>query len=384
MIRTLILLTIAIFGVMMASFAAQAGCRLVTASTADQPSGTIITANISLSPSAIQMPKDITVGTELYRITARNNRYEYYRVNCNNSLTASNYYVKGQFVGGATPARSSWQGSSLGTVYQTGNEGVGMVILTSTTNQTLGDKKSVYSACNSAYNYSCATETYFGDITFVLIKTGEITASSIDLTALPKVETLVGGENSPGSDFAVFRPSLTGTLTFTQPTCTLAEASKTVELGEHKVSDFAAANATTPWVKASIDLINCNYGGPQSYSYNILKYSNSSTVTTVASPITTNAIWSLSLTPATSVIDDTNGIMAISSGSGSATGIGIQLSSSNTTLQAMKFSQPTTGTMVSGTNATMTIPLYARYIKTDSTVTAGKANGKLTYLVEYK
>ena len=383
MIRTLVLLTIAIFGVMMASFAAQAGCSLVTNSVGDQPSGTIITANISLSPSAIQMPKDITVGTELYRITARNNRYEYYRVNCNNSPTASNYYVKGQFVGGATPARSSWQGSSLGSVYATGVDGIGMVILTSTTNQALGDKKYSFGTCYTSNN-SCNTVTSNGDITFVLIKTGEITASSVDLTALPKVETLVGGTNSPGSDFAVFRPSLTGTLTFTQPTCTLAEASKTVELGEHKVSDFAAANATTPWVKASIDLINCNYGGPQSYSYNILKYSSSSTVTTVASPITTNAIWSLSLTPATSVIDDTNGIMAISSGSGNATGIGIQLSSSNTTLQAIKFSQPTTGIMVSGTNATMTIPLYARYIKTDSTVTAGKANGKLTYLVEYK
>lgn len=381
-----LLLVVVIFSTLSFSQVSQAACRLVTASTADQPSGTIITVSLSLSPDAIQMPKDITPGTELYRITARNNAYKYYRVNCNNSLTASNYYVKGRFVGGAVPEPSSWQGSSLGTVYQTGVEGIGMVILTSRSNQKLGDKLFNFDpgSCKSQYNYSCNTLTADGDITFVLIKTGEITASSVDLTALPKVETVVGGENSPGSDFAVFQPTLIGSLTFTQPTCTLSEVSKTVNLGEHSVSDFTAANSTTSWVKASIDLINCNYGGSQFYSYNILRYSNSSTVTTVADPITTNAIWSLSLTPATTVIDDTNGIMAISSEADSATGIGIQLSSSDTVLTPMKFSQPTTGIMVSGVNAMMTIPLYARYIKTGSTVTAGKANGKLTYLVEYK
>ncbi len=379
-----LLLVVVIFSTLSFSLVSQSACKLVSYSSGDQTNGTIVTASLSLNPTAIQMPKDITPGTELYRITARNNKYEYYRVNCNNSLTASNYYVKGQFVGGAVPVPSSWQGSSLGTVYQTGVEGIGMVILTSTTNRVLGDKTYSFRSCFSIYNYSCNTSATNGDITYVLIKTGEITASSIDLTTLPKVETVVGGENSPGSDFAVFRPSLTGKLTFTQPTCTLAEASKTVDLGKHNISVFAAANSVTPWVKASIDLINCNYGGPQFYSYNILRYSSNNTITTVANPITTNAIWSLSLTPATSVINDTNGIMAISSETGSATGIGIQLSSSDTVLTPMKFSQPTTGTLVSGVNAMMTIPLYARYIKTGSTVTAGKANGKLTYVVEYK
>jgi type 1 fimbria pilin len=74
----------------------------------------------------------------------------------------------------------------------------------------------------------------------------------------------------------------------------------------------------------------------------------------------------------TSVIDDANGIMAISSDSNSATGIGIQLSSSNTTLQPMTFSQPTTA-LVSGTDATDQ-PLYARYIKTGAAVTPGPAD----------
>lgn len=269
-------------------------------------------------------------------------------------------------------------------VYDTGIVGVGMVILTSKDKKKLGEKfyfRSNESHCDSN---SCGANAPDADITFVLIKTVEITSSSIVLNSLPKLESVTGGDNSPGSVIPIFRPTLTGSITFTQATCTLAETSKTVDLGKYRVSDFANANATTSWVDASINLINCNYGGAQAYSYNIRRYSNSSTVTTVANPVTANAIWSLSLTPATSVIDDSKGIMAISSASDSASGVGIQLSSSNSTLKAMKFSQPTTGTMVSGTNATMNIPLYARYIKTGSAVTAGEANGKLTYLVEYK
>lgn len=386
MVRKTILMVLVLFGTLF-SFTAHAWCQLVPATNADQRLGTVINRAINAVPADIRMPKDVPLGTELYRMTARNNSYGYYRVSCNNDISSSNnYYVMGKFVDDATPPPSSWQGSGLGTVYQTGTEGIGVVILTSTSNHAPGVKTYGSVSCYLSDGFrSCSVPSEGGDITFVLIKTGEITASSLDLTSLPLLESVVGGISSPGSDITVFRPTLVGSITFTQPTCTLAETSKTVNLGEHSASDFTAANSATSWINASIGLINCNHGGAQSYQYNILQSEWGSTgVTTVAAPITTDAIWSLRLTPATSVIDDTNGIMAISSGADSATGIGIQLSSSNSTLKPMKFSQPTTGIMVSGTNTTMSIPLYARYIKTGSAVTAGKANGKLTYLVEYK
>lgn len=383
--RKTILIAFVLLGTL-SSIRAQAWCQLAPASSSDQRSGAIISRALNAVPATISVPKDVPSGTELYRMTARNNSYGYYRVNCNNYISNSNnYYVMGQFVGDVTPLPSSWQGSSLGTVYQTGTEGVGVVILTSTLNRAPGVKIYGSQSCSDVVSRGCSLSAQGSDITFVLIKTGEITASSIDLTSLPLLESVVGGSNSPGSDITVFRPTFVGLITFTQPTCTLAEVSKTVNLGEHRASDFTAANSATPWVKASIELINCNYGGKQNYRYNILQSEWKKTgVTTVAPPITTDATWNLSLTPATTVIDDTNGIMAISSEADSATGIGIQLSSSDTVLTPMKFSQPTTGIMVSGVNAMMTIPLYARYIKTGSTVTAGKANGKLTYVVEYK
>lgn len=364
---------------------ASATCTLEVDSSNDIPVGTVVTTSRAVSPSAIRMPKDIDVGTELYRITLAESNYIYYRTSCDGNNVMSNYFSKGQFMNGVSPTRSSWQGSSLGVVYATGTAGVGMVVLTGSQNKKLGEKK-YFSTDYGAYcnTTSCGTFAQDAAITIVLFKTAEITASSVNLATLPKIETVTGGDNSPGSEIAVFRPSLTGSISFTQATCALAESSKTVNLGQHYIESLSAASATTAWVDASIKLINCNYGGGQSYNYNITRYSDSNSVTTNVDPNTANATWKLTLTPSTSVIDDAKGIMAISSGTGSASGVGIQLSSSNTTLNAMKFSQPTTGTLVSGTNAEMTIPLYARYIKTASAVTAGKADGKLTYLVEYK
>jgi hypothetical protein len=128
----------------------------------------------------------------------------------------------------------------LGTVYQTGIAGIGMVVLNNS--RAMGDKRYSFGTCYTKSDYSCNTYTSNGNLRFILIKTGEITDSFIDLSTLPKVEAVVGGNNSPGSDVPVFRPSLTGRLTFTQATCTLAEASKTVDLGKYKASEFTAAN----------------------------------------------------------------------------------------------------------------------------------------------
>lgn len=366
----------------LAGFAApgQAACQRIWASVQDIPVNTIASGTFSPSPAAIRIPKDIADGTELYRMTARINSYIAYRISCNASASNANYYTKGQFVN-AAPAISG--SSTSGTVYSTGTDGVGMVVLIGSTNKALGAKYAFHGYCSPATG--CGTYAEDADITLVLVKTGSITASSIDLSTLPKLEAVIGGENSPGTEFAVFHPQFTGTITFTQATCALAESSKTVDLGTWHIKDFAQAGAATPWVDASIKLINCNYGGAQSYKHNIRRYDNNATVTVVAQPLTTSAAWHLKVTPATSVVNNTTGIMAISTTEPyHASGVGIQLSSSNTSLNAIQFSETRTGTMVSGTNATMTLPLYARYIKTGSTVTAGLANGKVTYLVEYK
>lgn len=373
------------------SFLAVASCSLRPDGIADQNNGFILSMGVGPQPSTIIMPKDIAVGSEIYRMTVRNNQYYYYRIGCDTITTPSNYYVRAQFSGGSEPPRAHYQQSpGLGIVYKTSVNGIGVSYLMGSTNKKIGDK--IYSQGDCRYgptNYSCNILASDGEITYVFIKTSELTDNSINLSQVANIEVIVGGESEPGSEMVVFRPSLTGNITFTQATCTLAEDSKTVNLGKYKVSDFTATTPTTAWVDASINLTNCNYGGAQSYQYNILQSTWWSTaVTTIKNPNTAKATWNLTLVPANGIVDildSTNGIMAIANGMDSATGVGIQLSTTNTTTPSpVKFApQFMTGEMVSGTNAIMKIPLYARYIKTGD-ITGGKANGKIIYRLEYK
>ena len=97
--------------------------------------------------------------------------------------------------------------------------------------------------------------------------------------------------------------------------------------------------------------------------------------------------WSITLSPVSSVLDSASGIMAVdTSVPSAATGIGIQVSSGDTTSadsHIIDFGNTLTGTFNSDGSSSVTIPLSARYIQTEDSVSAGTANGKLVYTVSY-
>lgn len=363
------------------SLAIKADCVLTPRSGNDIPVGTIVAAALSSGTNSMQIPQDVAVGTELFRITARQSSYATYQTNCNNNTIKTNYYTQGRFTN--TVPAVALASTSYGVAYETGVPGIGLVVQIGRSNGYLGDKIFYTNVCYANTN-SCGTNGQDANITYILVKTGNITNGSIDLATLPLLESITSGRNSPGSDIVLFRPTLSGIINFTQATCALAEKSKTVKLGEHKNTTLMDSTPYTPWVDASIELINCNYGGTQYYGIQQVGYSNTSTLTDLGATNIVNAQWSLTLTPLT-IIDNNNGIMALVPQTDSATGIGIQLSTTDAaTPSVVKFSQPITGALVAGINQTMRIPLYARYIRTGSVVTGGKADGKVTYTVEYK
>ena len=365
----------------MTSLSIKAACVLIPRSGNDIPPGTIVSTSLSSGNNAIQMPQDIAPGTELFRVTARQTNYATYQTNCNNNTSKKNYYTLGRFTN-AAPA-VALASTPYGVAYETGIPGIGLAIQTGAGTLTLGEKTYYSNTCNNITS-SCGTNGQDANITYILVKTGNITNGSINLATLPMLESVTGGNNSPGSDIVIFRSILSGTVNFTQATCALAEKSKTVKLGEHKHTTFLDSTPYTPWVDASIDLINCNHGGAQYYSIQQVGYSNTNTLTDLGATNIANAQWSLKLTPLT-IIDSNNGIMALDPQPDSATGVGIQLSTTNTATPGLvKFNQPVNGTMIAGMNQTMRIPLYARYIRTGTIVTGGKADGKVTYTVEYK
>lgn len=68
-----------------------------------------------------------------------------------------------------------------------------------------------------------------------------------------------------------------------------------------------------------------------------------------------------------------------------AYGIGIQLSSSASETNKINLANKITGKFsLTNTSTSVTVPLYARYIQTHSTVIAGKANGSLIYTISYR
>jgi type 1 fimbria pilin len=88
------------------------------------------------------------------------------------------------------------------------------------------------------------------------------------------------------------------------------------------------------------------------------------------------------------VVSATDGIIKIATTGANntphAVGVGIQLSTTESVVGKVNLNNPLEYTLPTDGRLSITLPLYARYIKTASTVTGGKANGKLTFTVTYK
>ncbi len=151
-----------------------------------------------------------------------------------------------------------------------------------------------------------------------------------------------------------------------------------VKLGVHKLSDSAnrvGGKFMTPWVDASVILTNCpQFHGIGGRSNEGTTHDNVMTVTLIPNNATTS----------------NQGIMPVDAGSDAATGVGIQLAyGTAASPQLVSFSggkAKQDSTMSSSQGQNYTIPLVARYIQTAGSIndiTPGKANGKITYLINY-
>ena len=85
-----------------------------------------------------------------------------------------------------------------------------------------------------------------------------------------------------------------------------------------------------------------------------------------------------------SASDPTNGIMKIDDNPSKATGVGIQLSTSESASGLVNLTNSITQNLSKDGSSTITIPLFARYIQTENSITAGIANGKLEYTITYQ
>ncbi|MEQ4763312.1 fimbrial protein [Klebsiella aerogenes] len=217
-------------------------------------------------------------------------------------------------------------------------------------------------------------------ITFYLLKYGNVKPGILNGSSIPVIKTYVGQ-----SDSMVLLSQITfsGSIVFTLPTCKTPDVF--VEMDSHPSSEFKGKGTTTPWKKANIILSDCGifYGYRTSVTYR----SDLSVYSGHPNNTIQNNNFDLTLTPMNGVIDSSKGIMAISPVPGSAKGIGIQLgygdvNSAGTDL--VDFSTIRTRVLPKDGTKTMLIPISARYIQTEDKVTAGRADGKLTFTITYK
>ncbi|MFZ3387542.1 fimbrial protein [Buttiauxella gaviniae] len=239
----------------------------------------------------------------------------------------------------------------------------------------------------------------FGDVNLRLIKTGDITSGGVvNANQFPTfvINMEPTDANSAlhvtGLPMRTWTVNFAGSVNFVTTTCETPNVN--VDMGTYGVSEnFDHTGATTPWIDSSIILKGCpTFSG---------RHANTSTAQSARGSVTatgTNSVATLltvSLTPASSIIDTANGVMAVDAAGSSgaaATGVGLQLGYTPNNINATATS-PSTIWMPGmswdvqppndGTSS-FKIPLAARYYQTSNTVTPGPANARVTFNIDYK
>lgn len=363
--KSLLLLLVSIF---LTTFHANASCDFSPSSSTPASSTQYYSAPI-LSSITIAAPTGVPVGSTFYQQKIQVANFQATQLNCTDY---GNFYYGYRY--GSTPKSISTYSTK---VYETGITGVGIKFIVNSTYEypyiVPVSPCSNSNTCNPWPTWHYPTE-------FMLIKTSDnIVAGTINGGELPTIQYVFGHEDSL---VVLQEVKLTGSITITTPTCNITTASQamTIPMGQYDISEFTAKGTGTAWKDASIQLIGCGrfYGKA---SNSIATFDGTTTTTTGS---LANNTWSLTLSPYSSIIDATKGIMDIDDNPLRANGVGIQLSTTQSTSGLINLNNAVTGTLPNDGSSNITVPLYARYIQTGNSVSAGKANGKLMYTITYQ
>lgn len=271
-----------------------------------------------------------------------------------------------------------------GTVYNTNIPGIGIKFTTDYRSSVTDFPTIIATPSVCANSLICAwprPDGYDASSWFSLIKTAEtITPGVLSASSLP---SLVYSMGQSGAMVNSYNISLSGSLQITTPTCNITTVSQSmvVYLGKHDITTFTGKGSTTGWKNASIQLVNCGQFYGNSQGGNDMATFNGSSV--AYNSLNSNYL-SLTLTPLNGIEDVSKGIMKIDDHPLKANGVGIQLSTNESTSGMVNLASAITQTLPKDGATSITVPLYARYIQTENTVGAGKANGKLEYTITYQ
>lgn len=314
---------------------------------------------------SLTVGRDLPVGSVIYQATVSpiypgGNKYS---VVCSATGT---YNVVRSYVSTPYPL-ASYVSPSYGNVYQTSVPGIGVVIVGSSNagSPTLPAVDSSFTQANLIQDYTLGQPGTIYQM--FLIKTGPVSPGTLTGNSLPVTNETVGTNSLVGQV-----ASFTGSINIVAATCVTPDV--TVPLGTHTLSELTGVGSSTGLVNVPIQLNNC----PAFYGQSQI------VVGGAVLPVTPNTI-SFQVNPTTSVVNASQGVMALTSaGSGTtATGMGIQmLNASGVPIQYGTVT-PSGLALSQVDGASYTINLQARYYQTAATTTAGQANGSATVTLIY-
>lgn len=352
---------------------------------------------VPVNPPTISAGVDIPVGTVIYKASLiLKDTYIESKWPASDVGKTGNFTISTGLVNTPFPPADLATGPYAGGVYQTGIPGIGVAVVygndrvITTTKRFTENQNLLGSPLSMRHTLEGENFTRY----VVLVKTGSITPGnySINSANFPTVEAAMDYSQIPNANAAAVAGlpikywtfNFQGNVTVSAQTCTTPDV--IVDMGSHDIREkFRGINSTTPWVDASIELKNCPtfYGFYNETNSPLLMNFNTGSGTTTTS--FNNSI-GVRLTPTTSVTDAANGVMAIDSTlPDAASGVGIQLGwgESGQVPTAFDFNAEKQVTLPKDGRPSLRVPLAARYIQTSQTPTPGRANGKLTFTVNY-
>lgn len=281
-------------------------------------------------------------------------------------------------------------------VFPTNVNGVGVTMSRRNGSIVLAYISDVTPAMSSSV-YSDSGHASSSEFIIQLIKTGTIDSGSIvDASLFPSVKSYydtVPGVPLDGFPITSWTANFMGSVSFISQTCTTPNVN--VDMGTYSVSQsFNQPGATTPWVDSSIILKECpTFSGHHNSENSQRARGLGSAIATGTNTAAT--LLTVSLTPASNIIDIANGVIevdAAGSSGAAATGVGLQLGYTPNNINATAtipstiwipgmswdVQPPNDGT------SSFKIPLAARYFQTSNTVTPGPANARVTFNIDYK
>lgn len=368
--------------VCMRSEAANLNCQI------DPMFGTVQNKTVSLTGN-ISVGNDVPAGTVIYSAQANITGTSNVTCTTDAAYTGRTYYFPEEFNYKNTPNPPA-PGVYLSPgeiVYQTNLPGIGVVL------QQYLNKPLPVRNDNNLYFVDDKDKSSGGTSAHVivkLVKTGPVSPGVVNGVSLPtfsrtiyQPSSIVTGVTFRGFPIIAAEVKFSGHLNVITSTCEVKHTNIDVSLGEYPTSKFIGTGTVTSWKDATISLAGCtSFEGGYYSNDNRTIITSGNTFPTGKTDINNKV--TVTLSPTDTMFDSNNGIINLKKSSDSASGVGIQLGIKNgAVVSPVKLLIPVdVGVPIAETN-TLNIPLKARYIQTEDTVTSGRADGAVVFTINY-